>query len=103
MMKPGWKGIYLLKYEGKCMLFDQCTQQIAVKLMTYYATAFPSSLRLYWQVMYMFCCFINRGKQSGEVNISLIMIETPVMCVISSLIVYREKIRVYPLIKNWHL
>lgn len=47
MMKPGWKGIYLLKYEGKCMLFDQCKQQIAVKLMTCYMAAFPSSLRLY--------------------------------------------------------
>lgn len=47
MMKPGWKGIYLLKYEGKCMLFDQREQQIAVKLMTCYTAAFPSSLRLY--------------------------------------------------------
>lgn len=49
-------------------LFDQCTRQIAVKLMTCYTVAFPSSLRLYWQVMYMFCCLINGGKQQGEVN-----------------------------------
>lgn len=34
MMKPGWKGIYLYKFGAKRTLFDQATQQIAVKLMT---------------------------------------------------------------------